>query len=67
MRWAGHVVHIGVKRNAFRVLVEKPGQRPLGRPGYMRRIILKWFVEKYKDGVLWTEFWLRTETSGELL
>jgi hypothetical protein len=33
MRWAGHVKRIGVKRNAFRLLVEKPeGNRPLGRP-----------------------------------
>jgi hypothetical protein len=45
MRWAEYVVHIGMKRNAFRVLVGKPeGQRPLGRPRYMRRII--WFLEK---------------------
>jgi hypothetical protein len=33
MRWAGHVVHIGGKRNAYRILVGKPeGKRPLGRP-----------------------------------
>jgi hypothetical protein len=33
MRWAGHVVGIGEKRGAYRVLVRKPeGKRPLGRP-----------------------------------
>jgi hypothetical protein len=33
MRWAGHVVRMGEKRNAYRLLVEKPeGRRPLGRP-----------------------------------
>jgi hypothetical protein len=33
MRWAGHVARIAEKRNAYRLLVEKPeGRRPLGRP-----------------------------------
>jgi hypothetical protein len=33
MRWAGHVVLMGEKRNAYRLLVGKPeGKRPLGRP-----------------------------------
>jgi hypothetical protein len=32
-RWAGHVVRIGVKRNANRILVGKPeGKKPLRRP-----------------------------------
>jgi hypothetical protein len=32
MRWAGHVVRMGEKRNAYRILVGKPeGKRPLGR------------------------------------
>jgi len=36
MRWAGHVVHMGVERGVYRVLVGKAeGNRPLGRP--MRR------------------------------
>jgi hypothetical protein len=31
MRWAGHVAHMGEKRNAYRNLVGKPeGKRPLG-------------------------------------
>jgi hypothetical protein len=33
MRWAGHVAQMGEKRNAYRLLVGKPGgKRPLGRP-----------------------------------
>jgi hypothetical protein len=32
MKWTGHVAQMGEKRNAYRVLVEKPrGKRPLGR------------------------------------
>jgi hypothetical protein len=33
MRWEGHVVQIGEKRNAYRILVgNSEGKRPLGRP-----------------------------------
>jgi hypothetical protein len=33
MRWAGRVARMGVKRNAYILLVGKPkGKRPLGRP-----------------------------------
>jgi hypothetical protein len=33
MRWAGHVARKWEKRNAYRILAEKPeGKRPLGRP-----------------------------------
>jgi hypothetical protein len=33
MRWAGHVVRMGDKRNAYKLLVGKPeGKRPLIRP-----------------------------------
>jgi hypothetical protein len=33
MRWAGHVARMGEKRNAYRILVGKPGGRKsLGRP-----------------------------------
>jgi hypothetical protein len=32
MKWAGHIARIGEKRNAYRLLVGKPGgKRPLGR------------------------------------
>jgi hypothetical protein len=33
MRWAGHVVRIGKRRNEYRILVGKlEGKRPLGKP-----------------------------------
>jgi hypothetical protein len=33
IRWVGHVVQMGKKRNLYRLLVGKPeGKRPLGRP-----------------------------------
>jgi hypothetical protein len=33
MRWAGHVVRMGVVRGAYNILVWRPeGTRPLGRP-----------------------------------
>jgi hypothetical protein len=64
MRWAGHVIRMGAKRNAYRLLVEKPeGRRPLGRP----RRSLGWILERW-DGVMWTRLvWLRIGTGGELL
>jgi hypothetical protein len=35
MRWAGHVEHMRVKRNIYRILVGNPeGKRPLGRPRF---------------------------------
>jgi hypothetical protein len=47
MRLAEHVARTGEKRDAHRVLVEKPeGKRPLGRPRRRWRIILKWILEK---------------------
>jgi hypothetical protein len=34
IRWAGYVARTGKRRDAYRVLMEKPdGRRPLGRPG----------------------------------
>jgi hypothetical protein len=33
IRWAGRVTCLGERRNAYRILIEKPeGKRPLGRP-----------------------------------
>jgi hypothetical protein len=33
MSWAGHVVSMGEKRNAYRILMGRPeGKRPIGRP-----------------------------------
>jgi hypothetical protein len=57
MRWAGHVVRMGEKRNAYRLLVGKPeGKRPLGRPrrrwvNYIKMNLL----EIGRDGVDWID------------
>jgi hypothetical protein len=43
MRLAGHVACMGLKRNAYMVLVGKPEEkRPLGRHSVDGRIILRW-------------------------
>jgi hypothetical protein len=70
MRWAGHVVRLGEKRNAYSILGGKPkGKRPLGRP---RR---NW-VDNIKtdlretgwDGMVWIGLiWIRIGTVGGLL
>jgi hypothetical protein len=59
---------MGVKRNAYRILVGKPeGKRPLGRPRRRWEDIIKWILEKW-DEVVWTGLtWLRIGTSGGLL
>jgi hypothetical protein len=42
MKWEGHVARMGEKRNAYRLLVEKPeGKRPQGRPR-------RWCVDNIK-------------------
>jgi hypothetical protein len=58
----------GEKKNAYRLLVEKPeGKRPLGRPRCRWGIMLGWILERW-DGVMWTGLvWFRTGTGGELL
>jgi hypothetical protein len=57
MRLAGHVVRMGEKRNAYRILVGKPEEkRPLGRP--RRRLvnnIKKDLREMEWDGVDWID------------
>jgi hypothetical protein len=46
-RWAGHVIGMGEKSNAYRVLVGKPERkRQLGRLYVGGRIILSWILEK---------------------
>jgi hypothetical protein len=42
MRWTGHVVQMGEKRNAYRILVGKPERKgPLGRSRYRWEDIIK--------------------------
>jgi hypothetical protein len=50
MRWAGHMVHMGERIVAYRVLVGKSeGRRPCGRPRPRWEVILKWIFRKW-DG-----------------
>ena len=61
MRWVGHVVRMGDRTDAYRVLVRRPdGKRPLGNVG-VEGIILKWMFKKYEgdigSGLLWFRIW----------
>jgi hypothetical protein len=49
MRWAGHVAHMGRKRNECRVLVVKYQRKKdhLLDLGVEGRLILRWSVNKY--------------------
>jgi hypothetical protein len=57
MRWAGHVARMEEKRNAYRILVEKPeGKRPLERPRRRWVDIIKVDLRDIeRDGVDWIE------------
>jgi len=51
MIWTVHVTGIGERRGVYGVLVGKPeGKRPLGRPRYDRRIILRWIFRMWGGG-----------------
>jgi hypothetical protein len=55
MRWEGHVARMEEKRNAYRLLVRKPGgKRPLGRPSWMNNIRMD-FGEIEWGGVDWID------------
>jgi len=68
MTWAGHVVGMGEKRGAYKVLVGKPeGNRPLGRPRYRWEDNIKMDIQEVEWGA-WTGInWLRIRTGGGLL
>jgi hypothetical protein len=57
MKWAGHVVRMGKKRNTHSMLVRKPeGRRPLGRPGHRWVDNIKMnFGEIWWGGVAWID------------
>jgi hypothetical protein len=67
MRGTGHVARMEEKRNAYRILVEKPeGKRPLGRP--KRRWVVNIKMDRRETewgGVVWIDLtrdkwrWLR--------
>jgi hypothetical protein len=47
MRWTGHVARMGLKWNAYRIVVgTAEGKRPVRRLHVGRRIILKLILEK---------------------
>ena len=54
------------RRGAYGGLVGKPeGKKPLGKPRYNDKIILKWIFKKY-DGAVLGLIWLGIETSSGL-
>jgi hypothetical protein len=57
MRWAGHVAHMGKKRNAYRISVAKPeGIRPLGRPIHRWADNIKIYLREIGwDGMDWID------------
>jgi hypothetical protein len=64
MKWVGHVVRMGDRTNAYRVLVRRPdGKRPLGNLG-VGGIILKWMFKKYEGEIGSGLIWLRIGTGG---
>jgi hypothetical protein len=67
VRWAGHAVRMGARRNAYRILMGKTeGKRPLGRPKCRWEANIK--MDLREDGMVWIGLiWLRVRTSGGLL
>jgi hypothetical protein len=57
MRLARHVGRMGEKRNAYRILVEKPeGKRPLGRPRHKWVDNTKMYLRELGlDGIDWID------------
>jgi hypothetical protein len=57
MRWAGHIVRMGERMNAYRILVGRPdGRRPLGRPRRRWMCNIKtYFREIGWDGMDWID------------
>ena len=68
MKWLGHVVRMGGKRSAYRVLVGTPQRkRPLRRP----RLRWEYDIKENLKGIGWGAWtglmWLRTETGDGIL
>jgi hypothetical protein len=55
IRWARHVARMGVKRNAYRILMGKPeGMRPIGRFRYRWKDIKMDLRETESGDMDWT-------------
>jgi hypothetical protein len=51
IRWAGYAARMRLKRNAYRILVEKPeGKRPLGKPRHRWVVCIKMDLTERYDG-----------------
>jgi hypothetical protein len=67
MRWAGHVAHMGEKRNATGFWWESLKETDRKTYNIGGRTILRWILER-EDGAVQTGFiWLRIGVSVELL
>jgi hypothetical protein len=65
MRWAGHVVCVGERRDVYRILVGKrEGKRPLGRPWRRWEDNIKIDLQKWDVWVRSRSNWLRIGTGG---
>jgi hypothetical protein len=61
--------YIGNKRNAYRTFEGEKlkGKRPLGRPRYRGKMILKRILE-IQDALVWTRLvWVRIRSNGGIL
>jgi hypothetical protein len=68
IRWTGHVVGMGEKRNACKILVNKPeGKRPWEDEDVCGWTILKWILERLDGMLQFGLIWLRIGTSKGLL
>jgi hypothetical protein len=64
MGWTGHIGRMGERRNAFKILVQKPDLEFISVDA---KIILKWILEKRGVRRLNGFIWPRIGTSGGLL
>jgi hypothetical protein len=68
MRWAGHVVRMGDRRGAYRVLMGRPDlRRPLGSPRHRWEGNIKIDLQEFGWGSWTGLIWLRIGTVGGLL
>jgi hypothetical protein len=64
MRWVGHVIRMGDRTDAYRVLVRRPDEnKSLGNLS-VEGIILKWIFKKYEGEIGSGLIWFRIGTGG---